>query len=515
MPEKKNHLKTVGLIMLISLVGKVMGLGRDMLQGHNFGTGMAANAFSTASLIPRTFFDAIFASAISASFIPVFNEYLERRGKAEAFRLSDAFVTLMALFTALLSALGMIFSGQLTALMVDFTGDTAALCAALLRLLFPTVVFTGVAFSLVGILQSLGEFNIPAAMSVVSNGVVIAYYFLLCDRFGVYGLAVAYLVGWALQAVIQIPPLHRLGYRYRPALFHPGLKQIFLLMLPVMVGTWVQPVNMLVSNKFASGLFDGAGSTALQQANTLYIMVAGIFVLSITNVIFPELSRLTAHEKQEEFGAVISTTLRAVLFLLLPLTVGLMTLSTPIVRLLYEWKEWTPFSTEITARSLCFLALGMVGYGVQNILSRAFYAQQKGLVPLITGAASIAVNAALCVLLAPALDVGGLALASAVSSTLSALLLLIPMGCRHRGMVSAAFWRDGGKMLLSALVMGLAVVLARNGLTAVCPDGLAGRLAVVALPTLTGMIVYFLCAWLLRIPELRRGMQSIQQILGK
>jgi putative peptidoglycan lipid II flippase len=272
---------------------------------------------------------------------------------------------------------------------------------------------------------------------------------------------------------------------------------------------------MLVSNKFASGLFDGAGSTALQQANTLYIMVAGIFVLSITNVIFPELSRLTAHDQDEAFGAVISTTLRAVLFLLLPLMVGLMALSTPIVRLLYEWKEWTPFSTEITARALLFLSLGMVGYGIQNILSRAFYAQQKGLVPLVTGAASILVNVVLCLALAPVMDVGGLALASAISSTVSALLLLVPMGRRYKGVVNAAFWRDGAKMLLSALVMGLAVVLARDGLAAVCPDGLAGRLVVVAAPTLLGIVVYFLSAWLLRVPELRAGMQSIRDLLRK
>ena len=515
MPEKKNHMKTVGTIMLITLVGKVLGLARDMLQGHNFGTGMAANAFSAASLIPRTFFDAIFASAISASFIPVFNEYMERKGKEEAFRLSNAFVTWMALLTLALSLAGAACSGQITALMVNFDGDTAALCAALLRLLFPTVVFTGVAFSLVGILQSLGEFNIPAAMSVVSNGIVIVYYLFFCQRLGIYGLAVAYLIGWAMQAVIQAPPLHRLGYRYRLSFAHPGLKQIFLLMLPVMVGTWVQPVNMLVSNKFASGLFEGAGATALQQANTLYIMVAGIFVLSITNVIFPELSRLTAHAQDEAFGAVISTTLRAILFLLLPLTVGLMTLANPLIRLLYEWKAWTPFSTQITARALVFLAIGMVGYGVQNILSRAFYAQQKGLVPLVTGVASILVNVALCVVLAPVMDVGGLALASAISSTLSALLLLIPMGRRYRGIVNPAFWMDGGKMLACALGMGAVVVLTRNGVTGLLGDGMAGRLVTVLVPTLAGMVFYFLAAWVLRIPELREGIQSIRNLLRK
>lgn len=502
-PQKNNHIKTVGLIMIITLMGKVLGLVRDMLLGHNFGTGMESMAFQVASRIPRTFFDAIFASAISASFIPVFSDRLEKHGKEDAFQLSRSFFTWVGLATALFSLAGIALADPIVALLADgFDPETAALCAKLLRILFPTVFFTGIAFAFVGVLQSMGEFNIPAAMSVASNGIIILYYVLLCRRFGIYGLAWAFLLGWAAQAVMQLPWLRKNGFRYRPSLRHPGIRQVFLLMLPVMVSTWIQPVNQLISTRFATHLFEGAGASAMDYANTLYTMITGILVLSITNVIFPEMSRLSTGGKEEALGSLISGSIRSMLFLLLPMTAGLMLLSTPMVRLLYEYKNWSGFSTQITARALCFMSLGMVGYGVQNVLSRAFYAGQDGKTPLVSGVISIAVNLLLCLILTDTLDVAGLSLATAVSSTVAAVVLLIPTVKRYPRQWGRTFWLGLGKMVLATLVMALAVFLSYRGLSGLLHDGFVSRVLLVGVPTVLGILVYFIMAALLRLEEL-------------
>lgn len=503
-PEKKNnHIKTIGLIMVITLLGKVLGLVRDMMLGHNFATGMESTAFQVASRIPRTFFDAIFASAISASFIPIFNDRLENHGKEDAFRLSNSFFTWVGILTALFSLAGMALADPIVTLLADgFDPETAALCASLLRILFPTVFFTGIAFSMVGVLQSMGEFNIPAAMSAASNAIIIIYYLLFCDKYGIYGLAWAFILGWAAQAVMQMPWLHKNGFRYRPSLRHPALKQVFKLMLPVMVSTWIQPVNQLISTRFATHLFDGAGASAMDYANTLYTMITGILVLSITNVIFPEMSRLSTSGKEDELGELIAGNIRGMLFLLLPLTVGVMVMSTPLVRLLYEWGNWDSFSTTITAKALCFMSLGMVGYGIQNVLSRAFYAGQDGKTPLISGVISIAVNLILCVILTDKMDVAGLSLATAVSSTVAALVLLIPTARKFAKLWNREFWISMGKMLLCALVMGTVVALVQHGLSGILDNGLISRIALLAIPTVCGIVVYFALALLLKLQEL-------------
>lgn len=501
--KRNDHIRTVGLIMVITLAGKVLGLVRDMMLGHNFATGMESTAFQVASRIPRTFFDAIFASSISASFIPVFSDRMERNGRDDAFRLTHSFFTWAGLLTALFSLLGIAFAEPIVGLLADgFDQETAALCASLLRILFPTVFFTGIAFSMVGLLQSMGEFYIPAAMSVASNGIIIVYYLFFCRRFGIYGLAWAFLIGWAAQVLIQIPWLRKNGLRYRPRFWHPGLKQIGLLMLPVMVATWIQPVNQLISTRFATHLFSGAGASAMDYANTLYTMISGILVLSITNVIFPEMSRLSTGGKNAELGALIGSSLRGMLFLLLPMMAGLVLLAEPLVRLLYEWKSWDSFSTEITSRALIFMSLGMVGYGVQNVLSRAFYAEQDGKTPLISGAISIGVNLVLCLLLTDRLDVAGLGLATAVSATVSAIVLLIPTIRRYPQALDKAFWSGVLRMVVAAAVMSGAVYAVYRLLSGWLSDGLVGRMLVLGIPTAVGIGVYFLMALALRLPEM-------------
>ena len=233
MEERQNQAtKTISMVMVVTLIGKVLGLYRDRLLAVHYSTGMEANAFFTASRIPRVFFDAVFASAIAACFIPVFSEYLEKKGKKEAFRFAGNFITVITFLTGLLTVLGMLFPQPLVALFADYADPaTTQLAASLTRVMFPTVLFSGLAFSLVGVLQAQDHFTAPALMSAVSNLVIILYFFLLDGELGIYGLAGAYLLGWLLQGLIQIPPLGRLGYQFQPVFRFrtEGMKKVFAL----------------------------------------------------------------------------------------------------------------------------------------------------------------------------------------------------------------------------------------------------------------------------------------------
>ena len=461
MSEKGNQaVKTVSFMMLITLFGKILGMVREQLLAANYGTDMQAAAFLLASRIPRTFFDVIFASAISASFIPVFVEYLQKKGRKEAFSLANRFITMISTVTLLMMLLGMAFAKPLTLLIAPgYDVETVTLCVGLLRMLFPTMLFTAVAFSFVGILQSLEEFNVPAALSVVSNGVLILYYIFFNEKFGILGLTVAFLIGWAMQAVIQIPSLWKEGYHYRPD-FHfkdEGLRKIGRLMLPVMVSTWIQPINFMVNTRFASQLSGGSavngelGVSALEYANNLYTIIVGVFVLAIANMVFPKFSRMT--EDKKEFGLAVRGTLKSMIFLLIPMTVGLMALAQPVVSLIYQRGAFDETATQLTAAALFFFALGMVGYGVQNILSRAFYANQDGKTPFYSGLVSIVINAVLCWLLLKPMGIGGLALSAAVSSTAAAAVLLIPAVKQYPDILDKGFVLQIGRMLLAAAGM--------------------------------------------------------------
>lgn len=502
--RQTNATKTISMVMIITLLGKVLGLYRDRLLAVHYSVGMEANAFFTASRIPRVFFDAVFASAIAACFIPVFSEYLEKKGQKEAFRFAGNFITIMALLTAALTVLGMLFPQPLVDLFADYEDPaTTALAVSLTRVMFPTVLFSGVAFSLVGVLQAQDHFTAPALMSTLSNLVIIAYFWFLNPSLGIYGLAGAYLLGWLLQGVIQAPPLRRLGYRYQPGLDFrsEGMRKVFALMGPVMVSTWVQPINLVINSRFGSRLYGGAGVSAMEYSNNLYLVIAGTFILSITNVIFPKLSRLTAGGRENAFRDTLHQTVHSSLFFVLPMTAGLMVVARPLISFIYGGKAFDDFAIEITSTALVWLSLGMVGYAVQNILSRAYFARQDGRTPLVAGAVSIAANIILCMALVDQMEVAGLAISSAVSSTVYALLLLLPLERRGEGVLDAGLVRDFVKMLLAAVVMGLCAAGALAGLSALLPAGKLGELASLGLCALTGLVVYFLLTLALGVPE--------------
>ncbi len=204
--DKNKTVKTISYIIIITLAGKLMALFRDVMLGRTYGTGFEANAFLAASRIPRVFFDAIFASAITMSFIPIFSKYMKKGGKEKAFEFSNVFITYIGLFTIVFSIFGVIFSDSFAVFFASkFDKETLVLCSNLLKILFPTMILTGITFSFVGILQSLENFLIPAIISVVFNGIIIIYFFLGVSIWGIYGLAIVYVIGWLMQVMVQVP----------------------------------------------------------------------------------------------------------------------------------------------------------------------------------------------------------------------------------------------------------------------------------------------------------------------
>ena len=149
-----------------TLLAKVLGMLRDVLVASNYGTQVSAVAFYTASRIPILLFDFVIGGVISSTFIPVFNEYLEKKGKEQAMRFANQYINVVLLITVVITALGLIFSSTLINLVApDISDATKVISRGLSNIMFPMIIFTGLAYSFVGILQSFGEFNIPSIIS--------------------------------------------------------------------------------------------------------------------------------------------------------------------------------------------------------------------------------------------------------------------------------------------------------------------------------------------------------------
>ncbi len=505
---KKQTVSTVGLVMAVTLLGKLMGLWRDRLLAISYGTGMEANAFYTASRIPRVFFDTIFASAIAACLIPVFSRSLQEEGEEKAQSFAGNFISVLGLFSAGLTLLGVALAPQMVQLFAGgYDQATQDLAVHLTRIMLPTAFFTGLAFSFVGILQAKERFFMPAFMSCVSNIILILYFYCLDESYGIYGLAVAFLVGWMAQALIQIPDLKAVGFRYKAnfSAKTPEMKQVLRLMAPVMVSTWVQPINLTINSRFASHLYEGAGVSMIEIATNLYLIIAGVFILSITNVIFPRLTKLSVEGQSEDFRNTLRETLRISLFFTLPMTAGLVVVAEPLVGLLYGGGEFDETAITHTAAALRWITLGMAGYGVQNIITRGFFAKEDGKTPLVAGLCTIGTNLILCAVLVDVLAVEGLAMASGISSTVYGLVMLLMLQKKEGGILTKEFLLDLGKMIcVSVSMVFWADLLLQSALV-------YGKIIALACTAFVGILGYGILCALLQIKEMKTIIQFIRK----
>lgn len=504
MSGKNSEVKTVSIVMIIMFVGKVVGLLRSSAIAGYLGIfSLEADAFTQASKIPRDFLDIAFASAISSSFIPIFNSYIEKKGRKEAFRLADNFITIIFILSVAITLIAMVFSSQIVNILAyGFEPDKKLLTVKLLVIMLPTIAITALAFSVTGILQSLNEFNIPAAMSVVSNVIIILYIVFFMDKFGVTGLAIAFLIGWSSQLLIQIPPLLKKEYSYRPYLNlkDEGIKQIGALSIPVMISSWVFPINSQVNASAVSII--GGGATALDKANELYMVITGVLILSVANVIFPKLSRDSVRGGEREFGDTMRRTLRVLFFLLTPMTVGLIVLREPAIGLVYEGDSFTPVATTLTANAMMFYCTGMLGFGLLTILSRGFYASKDGLTPLLTSLAAIAVNAVLSFTLVNTMGIGGPPLASSVSVSIAALIMLVVMYKKNKTILDIRVGIDFIKIIIISISLGVIVnflMMFMGGLA----GGFIGRAIILSVCVTVGILWYVIIAYFAKIEEAR------------
>ena len=498
----KKVLKTAGFMVAATLLAKVLGMLRDVLVASNYGTQVSAVAFYTASRIPMLLFDFVIGGVISSTFIPVFNEYLEKKGKEQAMRFANQYINVVLLITVVITILGLIFSSTLIHLIApDISDATKVISRGLSNIMFPMIIFTGLAYSFVGILQSFGEFNIPSIISLVSNGVIILYFLIFQDKFGVTGLAVAMLIGWGLQAVIQVPWLKKFGYSYRPYLSFrdEGIRKAGRLALPMLVSTWAQPLCSLINMRLASSVNEGAGIAAMEYANKIYIIVTGVFSFVVTNLIFPYLSRASAADRQNDIKSLMVTSLKALSFIILPIMFAFFILAKPIISLMYERGEFVASDVAMTSTALMFYSIGMLALAFCELLNKSFFSMHDSKTPMYTSIFSISVNIVLSIVLSRVMGIGGLALATAIASIVNAISLFVLMSKRQNGIFDRKNTIDLLKTVICTVLMGVVVFVIYWQFGAALSALPLGKIVVLAVPLLAGGIVYLLAALVLRL----------------
>lgn len=493
---------------VIIFCAKFLGLLREIMIAGVYGQGYASDVLNTSTQIPLLFFDMTLGVAILSTFVPVFNMYLERDGRDRAIEFSNNFMTLVVTAAAFFSVVGMIFAVPIVKLMVPgWEADKVAETAALLRILFPSIIFTAAAYTSVGILQSFGEFNIPSVISVVSNLIMIAYLLIAGNKFGLEGVIVSMAVAWAAQLLIQLPPLKRYGYRYKPVLNlrDEGIAEAARLAVPVLISSWVQPLCTVINMAFGSGMGDGAVA-GLNWANKIYIIMVGVFAYAVTNFIFPKLSRMSVGDNDEAFAETTRTSLGWIILIIAYVSAMFIALNRPIIKIVFERGAFTAENTDLTANALFYYSFGMVGYAVCEVLNKSFYAVHDGKTPMLASAAGVAFNfvSAFVFVKVLKMGLGGLALASASSSVFIALILLSVINRRKKGVVNRGFVINTVKTLAAAAVSCITARLMYVAAESFASGGFAVTLIKLVIAALPALIIYILLGFVLKTDETRQ-----------
>lgn len=492
--SKKNAgekiLLTAVFMIAATLLSKVLGQARDSLLTAFFGAGIESDAFYTASTIPTTLFDVVIGGVISATFIPVFNNIMAERGKDEAMGFVNKFVTLIVCITVLISIAGILLRVPLVKFMAEgYDAEKQQLAANLTAIMFPMIIFTGLAFSFVGLLQSFGEYNIPSIISLVSNIAIIIYYAALGKRFGIYGLAVTMIIAWSLQFLIEIPWIKKFGVKYRPDFRFKDryIVQAIKLAGPMLIATWVQPLYTIVNQRLASNI--DSAVTYIQQSSRLYLIVTGVVSFVVTNLIFPKLAQAIADKRDDDARQLFLMSIRSMFIVILPLMAGFMILSRPITSVIFHYGKMTAEDISAISVLLKYYSIGMAGLAINEVLSKTFFSMQDSKIPMRNSILSMIVNVVLAYILFNFMQAKGLALATAFGSICNAVLNAVSMGRKYPGMLKKKDLTTIFKSLAATVVMAAAVawvyMLIGGKFT-----GLPGNIIITGICCIIGVIVY-------------------------
>jgi len=515
----KKAVKTIGLIMFIILISKLLGLVREMFLAGYYGAGIEAAAFSTAADIPLKFFDLAFGAAVTSTFIPVFNKYLKNDDTDGGFLFASRFINIIFLLTAVLAVIGIIFSEQLIVLFLPGgSSEVQALASQLLKILFPTAIMAGLAFSMVSILQSMGQFTIPAMISLFPNVLTIIYLIFLNKHYGIVGLAVTFLIAWMMQVLIQIPFIKRKNFIYTPSMrFNdPGIKKVSKMVLPILIGSWVTPVSLFMLGAFASFMGDESVA-AIKYANRLYLILAGIFVFAMMNYLFPLMSRQAEDSDPEPFNNTYRRAFESVVFFIIPLSVGAYLLSPNLISIVYERGAFTAENALLTARAFAGFCPAIFGYSLYEITSKAYYARKKVIAPTIMSVLTLVVAFTLSyvVVFRTELDLGYVSLAFSIGITLAAIILVILFNRSTGGILKGRSTAELVKGIIGSSMMGVAVLLFKTLIIDKSNAGLGVELLLVLAAVLIGLTVYAVMMALLKSPTFAYYYKWAKEKIGK
>jgi len=463
--SSKKMLKAVYIISIGTIISRLFGLFREIVSANFFGTTFIYDAFLIAFMIPNFFRGIIAEGALNAAFIPVFTEYItDENKKKESNKVANLCFTSSIIITFALFFITYILS----CFIPNFLSSQSKWfwIWTLLKFTFPYLIFISLTSLNMGILNAHKKFLLPSFSPIILDIFWVASLFFFLPFFGnsiderIFGLVIGIILGGLFQFLYLLPTVKNIGYTYKLDFdfSHPAIRKIGRLILPVIVGVAVGPINLLVDYSLAGTLFNGAVS-GLWYATRIFQLPLGVFAISISTASLPYFSENISSKNFIQFKENFYSAMKMLFFLLVPFTFGLILFRSEIITLLFKRGMFGSQSVKIVAFPLMYYSLGLIGYGGASILTRAFYAFSDTSTPVKIGLISIFINFVLDITLMKVLSNGGIALATSVVGIVNFFFLYFYFTKKYIKLDNKKIISYFATSLISSLVMTYVLIL--------------------------------------------------------
>ncbi|WZL81007.1 murein biosynthesis integral membrane protein MurJ [Vallitaleaceae bacterium 9-2] len=503
--------KTAFIIIIITILSKIIGFARDIILSYFYGAQAITDAYLISKTIPSVMFMLI-GTAIVTGFIPIYTDIEKNNGVRKADQFTSRLINFIFMFCLMIFIIVAIFTPQIVKLFASgFSGEILRMTVNFTRINMITIFVMALIYIFKGYLQIKGNFVIPSFIGLPLNIVVIISIIISSLARDVIILPIGYVLAVFSQLFLLLLSVRKVGYKHsiKVNIFDNNLKKFLIIVAPTIIGVSVNEINVLVDRTLASRISIG-GISALNYANQLNLFVQGVFVLSLATVMYPNISKLVSEKNlpkmKKSFGEIII----GVAIMVMPATVGSILFSEQIISLIYGRGAFDSNAISLTATSLMFYSIGMIGFGLREIVSRVFYALQDTKTPMMNAAIGMVLNIVLNLILSQFLGIGGLALATSIAAIFTTVLLFIslrkkvgPFGMKQ---ISMSFL----KILFASLIMGGLAKLSFNYLTASLSQNLSLLIAIGV-----GAVSYFVIIYFMKIEDVDVIVGAIKKKLGR
>lgn len=491
-----------------TLLSRILGYIRDLIQAYFLGTGHSADAFAFAFIIPNFLRRLTGEGAMTAAFIPVFTRLKNEETKEKIWRFANIFFYDLTVIMVVLTLLGILAAPLIVKAAAWGFGRTPGkieLTVALTRIMFPYMALISLAALAMAVLNSFKKFFVPAFTPVLFNLSIIGAASLLAPRMKepAFAFALGVVLGGICQLCFQIPFLWRTGMKFRFGLSftHPAVRKVARLMVPGVFGAGVAQINFALSRVIATTLEEGSVAS-LYFSSRVHELTLGLYSIALSIALLPLFSDQAA---RLDFGGMKKTlvfSFKSVFFITMPAMAGLLVLNRPIIQVLFQRGQFDTESTAMTASCLFFFALSLPFVSGVKIMTPAFYAFKDIKTPVLVASVTMAGYIGLSLLFMGPLRVGGIALSFSLSSVFHFFILFVLVEKKIGRMEKKGLFSTSVKSIIAAGIMGLAVFLFIRTFDFSSYDFL-GRLVILISAIGVGAAVYFIISFLVNREDLR------------